>query len=342
MGSTPKGGNYPYVTARIRARKTLLLGEEEYPRLLQRDVHEIARSLEEGQYSEEIHDLAARYSGAQLIEQATQQQLANDFARILGWCKGEPEHLLGLYFERFIVDNLKTVLRGARTQASDDEIQSALIPAGLIEAHAWDAAIHAETFEDTIHALPPNPYTDLIEDDLETSLPQLENALDRAYYERLLDAVKPRNRANKAFLTFLRQEVDAVNLQLVFRVKHANTQLQPLVPGGKTITEDDARRLLNAEWDEIPTLLEGTPFGDALDPAIEAYQETRDLNTLTGAIEHAHIGEADQFSHTYPLSILPLIDYVLRKRWEVDRLRMIAFGKQNDLPRDEIEELITR
>lgn len=334
------GGNYPYVTARVRAMKTHLLPEEEYPKLIARDVHEIARSLEEGRYKEEIHDLASELSGAQLIERATQRQMADEFQRILSWCEGEPEDLLGLYFERFTVENLKTLLRGARTGASSEEVEAALVPAGLIEAQAWEAAARAATLEECLDALPRTRYTGLLEEMQEEPLPRIENALDRAYYERLVDAVEPRDRANEAFLRFLRQEVDEINLKLIFRSKHAGIEIKALVAGGREIDEELARRVQSAAWEEIGPILDETSYGDELKEALEAYQATRDLNVLTGAIEHLHLEEASEFGHLYPLSILPIVDYVLRKRLEVDRLRMIAFGKQNDLPREDIEELV--
>ena len=43
-------GNYAYVTARVRAKKNLLVSPDQYPKLLARDASEIARTLQEGQY----------------------------------------------------------------------------------------------------------------------------------------------------------------------------------------------------------------------------------------------------------------------------------------------------
>lgn len=340
LRSVRSGGNYPYVCARVRAMKTHLLPESEYPKLIARDVHEIARSLEEGRYKEEIHDLASDYSGAQLIERATQSQLANEFQRILDWCQGEPEILLGLYFERFTVANIKTLLRGVQTGASREEILSALLPAGRIERRVWEAAAAANSREECLEALPNSEYTRLIREMGDERLPTIENALDKEHYESLVEAVEPHNRANEAYLRFLRREVDQVNLKLILRSKHGGVDAYELVSGGRKIDEALARRIRTAGWDEVGQILEETPFGDALREALEAYEETRDLNQLMGSIEHLHLEEAENFGHLYPLSILPIIDYVLRKELEVDRLRMIAFGKQTGLPREDIEELV--
>lgn len=334
------GGNYPYVTARVRALKTHLLPEEEYPKLLARSVHEIARSLEEGQYKEHIHQLAGDYSGAQLVERATQEQMADEFQRILSWCNGEPEDLLGLYFERFTVANLKTLLRSAQAGASPEQTRAALIPAGRIPETTWRAAAETDSLSECMEILGDTHYGSLIQSMEGEPVPAIENALDRAFYETLVDAVVPRDRANQAFLKFLRREIDVVNLKLILRSKHADMSDYELVRGGHTITDEIANRVRGAEWAEVAAILDETPFGEDLREALEAYRETRDLNRLTNALENRHLEAADEFGHLYPLSILPLIDYVLRKKLEVDRLRMIAFGKQTGLPREDIEELV--
>jgi V/A-type H+-transporting ATPase subunit C len=339
--SEPTGrSNYPYVTARVRALKNDLLPREEYPKLIARDVHGIARRLEEGRYGDEINDLSSEYRGAQLIEQATQRQLGDEFETILGWCRGEPRTLLGLYFERFVVANLKTILRGVSAGADPDEVRAGLLPAGFVQRGAWEAALDTDSREACVQALPRTRYTGIVEDLVEAPVREVENALDRAYYEELLDAVDPRNQANEAFLDFLRREIDVVNLKFLARCKHAGTDPERLVEGGKAVRGNLADRLRVAGWEELPNLLEETTFGDELRPSLETYLETRDLNRLTSDLEHLHLEEADQFGYRYPLSILPLVDYVLRKRLEVERLRMIAFGKQTGLSNDEIEDLI--
>ncbi len=337
---TSGSSNYPYVTARISSLKTYLLGPEEYPKLIARDVHGIARRLEEGRYKEEINDLASQYSGAQLIERATQEQMGDEFRRILSWCRGEPKRLLGAYFDRFIVSNIKTLLRGFHADASREEIRTALIPAGLLEPGAWDAALAAESLEGLREALPRTQYTRIVEELEDERLPVIENALDRAYYRGLVNAIDPSHRSHEALVRFIQREIDIVNLKLILRTKHAGVHPGEVVPGGDRITQELAERVHAADWSEVPDVLNQTPFGDEIEPALETYLETRRLNPLTTAIEHLHIEEADEFGTRYPLSILPLIEYVLRKRIEVDRLRMIAFGKQTGLSRDEIKDLI--
>jgi V/A-type H+-transporting ATPase subunit C len=342
MGSSGGGrSNYPYVTARVRSMKTHLLPEEEYARMVARDVHEIARSLQEGRYQEQIDRLSSEYSGAQLIEQATWQGMGNDFQRILEWCEGPLEDMVARYFERFTVYNLKTALRGARSGATSAQSEQALVPVGLVARDDWRAALNADSLPEAIEALRTLPYGDVIQNMDEEPLPVIENALDHAYYDRLISSVEADDRPREAYLTFLRREIDTINLKNIFRAKHAGIEEYEHVEGGEDVDEELARRILQADWEEVSAMLDETAYGDDLRPAVEDYRESGDLNRLANELETLHLEEADTFGHRYPLSILPIIDYVLRKEREVDRLRMIAFGKQAGLSRDEIEQLVT-
>jgi vacuolar-type H+-ATPase subunit C/Vma6 len=55
-----ESGNYPYVTARVRAKKAALLSSDVYERMLQMEIPQIARILSEGAYKAEILALATK------------------------------------------------------------------------------------------------------------------------------------------------------------------------------------------------------------------------------------------------------------------------------------------
>src|SRR5207249_9964134 len=64
-------GNYPYVTARVRARRAALILQETYSRILQMEIPEIARFLSLREFKVEMLALAARYSCVDLTDLAT-------------------------------------------------------------------------------------------------------------------------------------------------------------------------------------------------------------------------------------------------------------------------------
>ena len=50
--------------------------------------------------------------------------------------------------------------------------------------------------------------------------------------------------------------------------------------------------------------------------------------------------QSERFSHIYPLSVLPVLDYLIRKKIEVDNIRIIARGKESEMGSDIIKSLL--
>jgi len=129
----PKFGlpvKYAYITGRVRAMKTKLIPAEMYPRMMNMEMSEIARYLEETQYKDEIDALAKDYSGVDLIEHATFANMAKTFRKLAEVFIDEPSFLILEYLRRWDVWNIKTLLRGKFSGASDTEIMKYLVPAG--------------------------------------------------------------------------------------------------------------------------------------------------------------------------------------------------------------------
>ncbi|HSA35426.1 MAG TPA: V-type ATPase subunit, partial [Methanomassiliicoccales archaeon] len=87
-------GNYSYVTARVKAKKSLLISKDNYPKLLLMDLNEIGRFLGETQYKVEMTELATKYDGVNLIELGTSKNLARVFTDILEYSKGDLREML--------------------------------------------------------------------------------------------------------------------------------------------------------------------------------------------------------------------------------------------------------
>lgn len=338
-------GNYAYVTARVRAKKNQLLTHDQYPKLLARDASEIARALQEGQYKAEIDELAGRYRGAELVERATRLSLGRTYAQIQGFATGELALTIGAYLARYDVTNLKTVLRGKFAGASAEDILTETIPAGALAPRLPELA-RAESLEAVADALRGTPWHRVLAPRVEgrtvSSLVEVENALDQAYYETLLASIPTGGRANKAFLAWIRNEIDVVNLKTLFRLRFARvSDWEPyFLPGGHEVGRESAQRIVRGTDEEVIAEV------SALSVAPEVVENTRasiaagTVNAVAGALERELVRDAADFSHRAPLSILPVVDFILRKKVESDNLRAIAYGKQTGLPQATIEELL--
>jgi V/A-type H+-transporting ATPase subunit C len=64
------------------------------------------------------------------------------------------------------------------------------------------------------------------------------------------------------------------------------------------------------------------------------------LSDITIALDKALIGTSEKFAHSYPLSVLPIINYMIRKKVEVDNIRIVSRGKGSGLSTKVIEDLL--
>ena len=339
------GGNYAYVTARVRAKKNQLLTPDQYPKLLARDASEIARALQEGQYKAEIDELAARYRGAELVERAIRLNLGRTYGQILGFAQGELAQMIAAYLGRYDVANLKTILRGKFARASPEDILNETIPAGSLAPRLAELS-RLESIEAVVDALRGTPFHRVLaaatEGRTTGNLVEVENALDRAYYETLLESVPDSGRANKAFMAWLRNEIDVVNLRTLFRLRFARVaDWEPyFLPGGNEVTRESAQRIVRGTDEEAIAEVGGLSVAPEVVDATRASISAGNVNAVATSLERELVRDASDFSHRAPLSVLPVVDFILRKKIEGDNLRAIAYGKQTGLSQSTIEELL--
>ena len=339
------GGNFAYVSARVRSKKAKLISPDEWPKLLLRDTSDIARFLQEGTYKDEVDELAGRYRGAELVERATRLQVGRVYSEILGYASGELSLVIGQYLARYDVYNVKTLLRGRFSNASPEQTLSETIPTGMLAGRLAELS-RAESLEDLADALKSTPYGKLLAQHLEGRAPQnlmaLENDLDRFYYENLLASVSTRGAANRAFHSWVRNEIDVVNLKTLFRLRFARvTDWEPyFLDGGAQVGRESAQRIVRGSDDEAISELAGMSLGADVPEAARRSIASGTVSAVAGALDKEIIRDASDFSHRMPLSVLPVVDFILRKKVEADNLRAIAYGKQTALPNETIQELL--
>jgi len=352
--SGSKDGNYAYACARVKARKSTLLPNDTYPRLLNMDLPEIGRFIGEGQYRREVDELSGRYTGVDLIELATYLNLARTYRSILGFTKGELRDLVRIYLNRWDIWNFKTVLRGRTAGAGWEEVSEEIVPAGVFDQPFFEGLFAAADSEEmaarlgrasAAHGFEPVLHKLLRERGSLPGLAELENALEKEYYERLPGSVPDNSSANRLFWGYLRVESDIINLKTLFKLKFEDVALEKaselLIGGGDELGGPTLRKLAAApDFETFLSELGATRiFESVREPAARA-RTSGSLNEVLLALDKHLMARAKKFSHLYPLSVLPVIDYLLRKKTEVDNLRIIARGKQSGLSVGEIRSLL--
>ena len=340
-------GNYSYAVARVKTRKAFLYPKETYQKLLQMDLPEISRFIEESRYKKEIDELATRYSGIDLLEYALNLNMAREMNEILGFSRGDMHVLIGDYLMRWDAWNIKSILRGKNYGAPEEDIKETLVPAGELSMAKLTDLIHKGNVPDVIKGLSGTkfykPLNDLLDDYNKThSLSKLENSLDKAYYANLLSINAPGSTADQLFINFVRREIDITNLRTLLRLKRQGMEhdkiMEYMVPRGAMLDGEVLRKLAQATtFDEFLNMLKETPYWQDISEAVEKYRETKSLNAIEVGLTKSQIRYADKISHAYPLSITPILGYVISKTTEINNLRTIARGKETHLSDEAIK-----
>lgn len=343
-------GNYAYACTRVKAKKRFLLSRDTYSRMLVMDVHEIGRSLGETQYHDEMTKYASRYSGASLVEVAVTRNLAETYSDILSFTTGHLRDMVSNYLKRWDMFNVKTILRGKTTDVRDEEIIDTLVPAGAFSEAYLRSLVAMSSVQEIMDTLLFEPSLgitpELVREVVDSKrIARLEDHLDKNMYYDLLKVVRGMNRADQLLRDFVRREVDVTNLKVLLKLKAERIPedriAKYLIPGGMEYSIDKLRTMAQAEGlTAVIEEMERSSMYEDIKPALDRFKDDRKLSGITIALDNALTFTSEKFAHFYPLSVLPIVNYVIRKKVEVDNIRIIARGKQSNLSTKVIEGLL--
>lgn len=341
-------GNYAYTVARVKAKKSLLLGEEDYNKMLQMSVPEISRYISESGYQKEMNDLAGRMDGIDLVEHATYTSMAKVFSSILAASQGELHDMVSAYLEKWDIWNLKVILRGKSYGLDADGIREDLVPAGSLGAESLDKLINLDSSDDIIAAyckmvgvsIPADVMAAYKEHD---NMGEIEDYLDKYHYTRLLASIDPSSRPTRMFQDYVRKEIDVRNLETILKLKAEGIYGEPvmkyIIPGGKQVDKKFAQQLANAETIVAASSdLQQLEFYDIIRDLVEA--DSVSLRDIVSEMKKYEIAQAKKFSHLYPLSVVPILDYMIHKEIEVSNIRTVSRGIESGLDKETIKGLL--
>ncbi len=335
--------NPEYVVARVRARKARLFDDDDYRKLVRMGPAEIARQMEESVYEDAINALGARHSGVDLIEYALNRDLAAQFEDILGWADGRLYDLIARYLRKFDAWNVKTAVRGIYSDTDREAVEADLIRAGELPDRLVDTLLDATSVEEAVVALEDTRYGGPLAaalDDYEESgvLVPLENAVDRAYYDQLLEDLTV-DEATAVYREFLTAEIDFRNARNALRLAGSGADVDPadyFIEGGRLFSASELSTLAGSR-EELVARIRSSTYGDELDDALDALDESESLIGFERALDAALGSYADQLGVVNPLSVTPVVSFIIAKEREVNNVRAIARGREAGLGPDRIE-----
>jgi V/A-type H+-transporting ATPase subunit C len=138
---------------------------------------------------------------------------------------------------------------------------------------------------------------------------------------------------------FLQAEIDFRNVRNALRIARSGADLDPVeyfIPGGRLFDATEIRQLAGSET-ELVERLRASVYGDEIEQALDDLEDAESLLGFEQALDEALLEYSDHLSHVYPLSVCPVLAFVLAKEREVDNVRAIARGREAGLSEDEIE-----
>ena len=340
-------GNYSYTSARVKAKKSKLLKEEDYNKMLMMSVPEISHYISDAGYSKEMADLGNRYEGLSLVEYATYANMAKAFRSILNSSTGALSRMVNAYLTKWDFENLKTIMRGKKYGLPIEEIREDLVPAGNLSMDDLDKMLSLTTIEDILAAFSKKIHI-VVPDDVISSyktngiLGSIEDVLVKEYYKNLLASISSSDRPTQIFRTYIKTCIDLKNVETVLKFKAdgitGDVVVEYWIPGGTEVDEKVMPQLaaaqdIQAAVNEMQQLRMYSEIKDSLS------QDSTILDVV-GVINKYRVELANKVGHMYPLSVIPVVDYMIHKENEVRNIRMIAHGTDSGLDRDTMKKLL--
>ena len=342
-----KKGNYAYVVARVKAKKASIMKDDAYSKMFLMSLPEISRFVGESGYQKEITEMASKYGGVDLIEHATYTHMAKVFTGILNSSKGELYDTLAAVLEKWDIWNLKVILRGKSFGLPNDQIREDFVLAGSLDSEKVEKLLALDSDDEIIETyrkykgitIPNSVLAKYAED---KNLQGIEDFLDKKYYEDLIQKIDPTSYATRLFQDYVRNEIDLTNLETILKLKKEGVPgdniLEFVISGGKHIDRKLATQLANAE--SISAMANDLAHLDFYEDIKDALDDSKSLRDIVAAMNKNHISQAKNYSYLYPLSIIPILDFMIHKENEVNNIRIIARGIESGLDVETIKGLL--
>ena len=342
--------DYGYVNARIRGMKSRLLGQELMEGLiLKPDTDAIITELEKTSYRAEIEKASVQHAGLTCIEVALRTDIARTFRKIYSLFEEEVEEKYArILLNRWDVHNIKTILRGKNIHETSSEILGCLIPAGELDEATLVELVKQPDVRGVIdllatwrisYAAPLTRY--LKEYSEKRDLAVMEYALDRFYFEYVLEAIQDDTYDDRVMREMVETEIDLTNIRSVLKILRDRIPLEEaqefLIPGGSLKVERLAALVRAGTIKDAMKQLAGTHY-EFLGKVPEEFVRQEKISVFEKELERFLIRKGIGGFLGDPLSISIAIGYVWAKFTEVTNIRIIARLKMADVDEKIIRE----
>ncbi len=320
--------DYPYMYARVSAKKAKLLEKRDYEELWKMQPNGIARKLGEEDYKEDIDELGSEHDGVTLVELALMRNLSRTMKHLVEISPDKKiKTVIETYLRRYDILSIKRLLRWKKG-GEEGELTSFLLPVGRYTVEEFEELSQKE-FEEIVDEIEfPESKIDYQEKIRNREdLRKLERDLDRAYYEDL-NSIK-NSTGSKWFDEFIEREIEYENTKIALRLKNQGLEAEEikewLVSGEQKQLVEKVIGSKNIE-EAIEAVERGTETIIRRKSSIEEVEHRLEIERLRKALKDVHIE---------PLSATSILGYIVAKITEVKNLRMLIRAKETGIQNEE-------
>ena len=340
-----------YANARIRAMKGRLLGPKGITELLiQPGLAARLDYLKKTDYGEAVAAQLTREPDAlRGAERGLRARLVDDLLRIDRFLSGERVRSLFravLAFEDGW--SLKTILRGISQGEPPERTFLLLAPTAELDDQALGEMVRQKEVKAVVDLLATwrSPYALPLTQAFaryrtHRELFLLEVALDQFLFAQALDAARGDGEDGRVLLRFLETQIDLANAGTLLKRADGGKCDDLFIPGGRLVTLKRFQQLsLLRERDLREALARRGPLH--LDPRLATEDEHADPFAVDQILHQALREAMQREARVHPLSLAVPLSFVLERRAEVQRIRLVLRGAQFGLPAHELVALVER
>ncbi len=323
----------------------VLLTKDDYQTLAEsRDLDEFITRLKNTRYLEQASDVQKPYS-AQGIELTLKTDLINYHAEMDRIALNSA--LLKRYFLRYMVWNIKFILKSKALLKSEEEIRAKLNLRAEEIIGKRDIIVRALLAKDLEEAIATLIQTEFGEDAQEAvriyrehrDIQVFDTFLDHTFYSKLYDVIKETDKESQHIVL---REIDAYNILSILRGKFwglKEEQIQDLIVGKSApLSKDIIQKMISAyNIQEALSVLANTSYHDIIPQQI-----TDDISAIA-AIESAlnSILLKDYLAtYLHPFREANILAAIRLKSIEIRNLTAIATGVEQRIPAESIMQRV--
>jgi len=344
-----------YANARLRGMRAHLMSDDAYDQLIAAaDVTEVIRQLSDTAYGPDLEEEVVHGRTAASVDEALKDNMVRSYRKVLSFLDDRSQHLLATLLGRWDLFNVKTLLRGAHSHCTPEEIRSGLLPVGFLEPEELDELAKLDDVRAIIDTLAM--WGSLYAGALRRAYPQyhqsgsladLELASDRAYAEWAAKRLDGQGESVEVARRILGTQVDGLNLVTVLRLLKSDMTGAEVdkyyLDGGRVVGKDLFLELAAmSDVDEVLDRLKKTAYAEALDEAATRYLERGSISVFERALEQYLVRAALLAGIRDSQGVGLSISYLWGKQNEITNLRIIVKGKEVGMPAERVKEELIR